>query len=631
MPFIVAVTAVISVAVQVFGGKFGIVGNWAVDKLTKKKAPARQASVITMSLAEAPREAIFGTAATAGNLLNAYNYGGNHGTDWEVLVIKLADHRCHSLLGFWVDDTYYAFGGDGNVTGFNSKLAVYFLNGQETQTLPAIAANGSGFSSGDFKGICAVFVAYKYDKNVWSTGRPSFLWHVKGKLCYDPRKDSTVTGGSGAHRWGTPSTWEWSENAAVCRYNWVRGVYACDRVTQANMLLVGRGLSSEEAPPERILGYANICDEDVTLKAGGTEDRYRVGCVVRSDEPFEAIEERFAAAMAGELIQREGAIEIEPGYAKTSVVTITDDDIDRDATRTFDPFITSMKRLNSVVPRFVDPAQKWRDAAAPLRRNNTEIAAEGLQEEDYDLPFVTSHTQAQRCAEIYRRLSRLERRLQIQLGPRFSYLEDGDWLTVNSARYTGGVAVLFRVESYALDAGWNIVLSLREIAANVYSWTAASDELDHTASPAVVLTPPGSLTMPATTFSAVTFTGLGLTVPGIEATWSAAALDPAISGARMEYRVKSGPGASRFVETQNAALGRLVTGTVSDGVLYEARIQPICDDPQRAVSWSAWADVTTPTGTGVPPSDWEPPLPPGYVPETPQDPWAGPPPDMIEQ
>jgi hypothetical protein len=61
----------------------------------------------------------------------------------------------------------------------------------------------------------------------------------KGKLMYDPRKDDTVPGGSGDQRWEDPDTWVWSDNAAVCRYNWVRGVYADDDVTDQTKLLIG--------------------------------------------------------------------------------------------------------------------------------------------------------------------------------------------------------------------------------------------------------------------------------------------------------------------------------------------------------------------------------------------------------
>jgi hypothetical protein len=84
---------------------------------------------------------------------------------------------------------------------------------------------------------------------------------VRGKYCYDPRKDDTVTGGSGDHRWDDPDTWEFSDNPVVCRYNWVRGIYAEDDVSDQTKLLVGRGLSAEEAPPENVIAPANVCDE----------------------------------------------------------------------------------------------------------------------------------------------------------------------------------------------------------------------------------------------------------------------------------------------------------------------------------------------------------------------------------
>jgi hypothetical protein len=114
-----------------------------------------------------------------------------------------------------------------------------------------------------------VLVCYKADapdakKPAWPGGRPRFGFVVKGKLCYDPRKDSTVAAGSGAHRWEDPSTWEWSENPVVCRYNWVRGIYAEDDVANPTALLVGRGLTAEEAPPENIIAAANLCDEALT-------------------------------------------------------------------------------------------------------------------------------------------------------------------------------------------------------------------------------------------------------------------------------------------------------------------------------------------------------------------------------
>lgn len=618
--------AAIQFFVSAVGGKFGIAGNWVVGKIFPKKKTPRQASILQLTLDEGPREAIFGQAGTGGRALNGWNQGGTYGTDWEVLAIRLADHKCHSLVGFYVDDTYVAFAGNGVVSGFSSKLEVYFLDGSETQTLPSTSwMTGSGFSAGDFVGVCTVFVAYKADDKVWSTGRPSFLWVVKGKFCYDPRLDSTVSGGSGSHRWATPSTWAWTANAEVCFYNWQRGVYACDRITAPDMLLVGRGLSATEAPPDRLIAYANTCDEAVSLAAGGTEARYRVGCVIAADEEFATVTDNFALAMAGTVVQRDGGVEIIPGTAQTPVGPTITDDIMTAEERGIDPWESSTRRLNSLIPRFVDPAQRYKMSAAPVRRVSTAtILAEGLWEDDHILEYVTSVTQAQRCTQIELNLRRLERKLDFTLPPRLSYLEDGDWITVNSVRLTDASAVVFRIESYGCAIDRRLTVNVREIASAAYSWST-SDEGTIGSSALVVVAAPTALQMPTTTFAPGTVTGLGLTLATIEATWTAANVDPAIGGAKMEYRVKSGPGTSHFHSTTDISDGRMTASTaVADGVLMEARIQPIPRDPYRSVTWSSWSDVTTTTGTGTPPTTWVPPP----TPPMPPDPWNPGPPDV---
>jgi hypothetical protein len=239
--------------------------------LMPKPGASRNAQETTLQLGEVARRAIFGTSATAGSLIDAFDYGGKYGTDNEVVVFALADHEVDSLVGVYVNDTFVPWKGDGNYAQFDEHhLSMYFRSGTETQTLPSVVTtHGPGWTSADNgAGICYAVVDYLSDSPTakhpaWPGGRPTFLWVVKGKKCYDPRLDSTVTGGSGSHRWDDPTTWVWSENPIVCRYNYVRGVYACDRNDQPDMLLVGRGLSATEAPPENVIAPANFCDEAI--------------------------------------------------------------------------------------------------------------------------------------------------------------------------------------------------------------------------------------------------------------------------------------------------------------------------------------------------------------------------------
>lgn len=449
--------------------------------LAQPKGSQREAAASSLQLGEGPRQGILGEVMTAGTLLDGFNYGGKYGTDWEVLTIALADHRCARLVGFYVGDTYVPFTGNGLVAGYNGKLRVTWYAGTATQAAdPTLVAHGWA-ATDTLAGVCYVVVEYKADadneKNpTWPSGRPGFSWVVQGLPCYDPRKDSTVPGGSGPHRWADPSTREYTDNLAICRYNWVRGIYACDRIDQPAQLLIGRGLTASEAPPERVAAAANLCDEAVALAGGGSEPRYRVSALIGADEEFGSVEAKFAAACAGVLIQPEGSIEVEPGHAKAPVFFFTDADLIIGKPVSFSNFRSEADEewCNTVVPRYNEPAQKWADHGAPIRRVVADLVADGgPRERKLSLEYCRSGPQAQRCGEIVRRLGRLLRTATVTLGPKASEIEEGDWVCWTSKRYTGGQPVWFRVEGYETDASWQMKLTLREIAATVFSWSTA--------------------------------------------------------------------------------------------------------------------------------------------------------------
>jgi hypothetical protein len=490
----------------------------------------RAAAAAQLQLGEQPRQAVLGRAAVAGTLVDAFNYGGKYGTDWEVLVIALADHRCDALEGFYVDDAYVAFTGDGNVTGYNSQLQVFWRDGQWGQSVPSIlTTNGPGWTVNDRgRGVAYVVVAYKADdekaKNpVWPSGRPRFRWVVRGLRCYQARLDTTV-GGSGAHRRDNPATWAWTENPIDIRYNWVRGIYAGDLVDQPGMLLIGRGLSAIEAPPANVFPRANLCDEVV-----GGQARYRIGGVVASTEPFIDVESDFAAAVAGTISQPEGAVEVDPGEAKAAIASFTDADLLVGSKVRWNEGILGQQDegwINTVAPRFVDPAQRWNVRSAPVQRSLTDVVADGgPRETQPQLDFVTNGSQAQRIGEIIRRLGRLWGRGSITLPPRFAFIEEGDWVTWQSDRYFGGATFTFRVESWGSDQAWHHQLNLRQISASVFSDTAPLDD----GSVAVDQDPPPAIPAPDVGEWTLSTGAGGLLV------WTGAVTDPAAQLVLFEY------------------------------------------------------------------------------------------------
>lgn len=584
------------------------IGLFLASRLLAPKPPKiagqeRQASVIQVQIGEVPREAVFGRARTAGSLIKAFNWGGKYGTDLEVIGYALMDHLSDGLEGFYVGENYYAYTGWGAQAAFSdskgANLWVMFQPGYPDQTPPEeVRTNGGWANTVTCAGVAVVWVMYRANPDMFPGGRPQLSFVVRGKRCYDPRFDSTVPGGFGPQRWTDPSTWVWTDNPAVCHYNYMRGVYACDRVNEPGQLLIGRGLSATEAPPERVAYAANLCDELVALKAGGTEKRYRCGGVIRANEPFGAVAEMFEAAMGGLIVQRQGGVEIEPGHAKTPVLTFIDDDLIDGEPVSFSRITPRSDKVNSVAARYVEPGQAWADHAAPVRRSLVDIAGDGvLREDTLPLVLVQSGTQAQRCAEIRRRAARLPRRATVTLGPHFGRVEDGDWVAWQSDRFHAGATVWYRVAAWTRGAGRRVRLTLHEIAASVYSWTAASDEATPQAAPLDLPAAPGALALTTpSVFRRPLYGADGSYVTEVVGTWSTAVgqLDPAIRAVRLEVRsIYSPVGQVAASATIEAAAGAVTT---TNGVPplqeMQARLVPIGPEG-RAVQPSPWTTLVS--------------------------------------
>ncbi|MAM39349.1 MAG: hypothetical protein CL949_12820 [Erythrobacter sp.] len=561
----------------------------------------RAANAATLQIGEGPRSAIVGRMAETGSLVDAFNYGGEYGTDWEVLVVAIADHRCDALEGFFVDDTYHTYTGDGTVPGFNGQLQVYWRDGSWDQTVPSILLENCPVVSGQptwtandrGRSVAYVIFAYKADdpededaEPVWPGGRPRFRPVVRGMRCYDARLDSSV-GGSGAHRRDDPDTWTWSENPIVVRYNWVRGIFAGDKVDQPEMLLVGRGLSAIEAPPQNVFARANICAE---LVDGAP--RYRVGAVISAGETHLAVEEDFAAACAGVIIQPEGAVEIDPGAAKSPVAHFTDADMVVTTRRRWSDILSSGDDgwVNTVVSTFIDPAQRWKERSAPPARVLADIIAdEGPREQTLRLSMVPYYAQAWRVAEIVRRLGRFFGRGEVVLPPRFAEIEEGDWVTWQSDRHFDGATKTFRVEAWGSDAGWRHQLQLREIEASAFT------DVPVPADNAVVVqqSPPASPDTPgfdAWLLQAVEFAGTGgaagLRVVGFVDSLAASRL-------RVDYREE---GATGWITEGDFSRDttEVLIAPVADATSYEVSIRYVVDG--RATPRLILGPVTTGAG-----------------------------------
>lgn len=97
--------------------------------------------------------------------------------------------------------------------------AVHYTGSQvvpDASLVAAFAAQGITFSSA-LTGYAHSVVRMPTAEFQGSLQISARLW---GRRVYDPRKDSTQPGGSGAHRLDNPATWEWSDNPALALADW---------------------------------------------------------------------------------------------------------------------------------------------------------------------------------------------------------------------------------------------------------------------------------------------------------------------------------------------------------------------------------------------------------------------------
>jgi len=99
------------------------------------------------------------------------------------------------------------------------------------------------------RGVAYIAASFEYDSRGMFSSIPQLTVVVKGKKLYDPRKDGSISGGSGSHRYDTPSTFEWSDNAALCLLDYLRD----DEY--------GKGLASSAVNLQSFQTAANTSDE----------------------------------------------------------------------------------------------------------------------------------------------------------------------------------------------------------------------------------------------------------------------------------------------------------------------------------------------------------------------------------
>lgn len=472
------------------------------------------------------RKIVYGQALVSGPVVYSNTSGDNNENLWH--LIALTGHESDSFVSVWLDGdeipvadidwTAGTGGADGSGTGDVSTSAwvgessttavkVFYYTGHADQVVAGSlnTAFSDWGTNNRLRGVTYVVFQTIYDKNtekIWEHGIPrNFKALIKGRKIYDPRLDST-NGGSGSHRYGTESTWEWSDNPALCVADYLISYMSVDPATDINW--------------QSVADAADDCEATVAIPTSVTEQRFTCNGAISVGQSHRDILNHLLSSMDGKLSYSGGQWALRASVWESSSVSIDENDLAGPVDiRGSSP---RNERFNTVRGFYVDPERKYElvefqhtSRATYVSRDNGESLAI-----DISLPFTNSEYMAQRVA--YRNLEQSENQIvaRLTLNAVGAKIAVGDVVSVTFTELSWS-AKTFRVIEWQRQPNGTYAVTLREDESASYDDPIEADYTTKTAS--------GGVTLPATVVpgpTGLTATSIG---SGIRLTWTNPAND----------------------------------------------------------------------------------------------------------
>lgn len=388
------------------------------------------------------------TAAGAGDVTGRYLH----------LVLVLAAHECEAIDTIYFNDETVPLDGSGNATGkYAGHVYVEKYLGTSSQTASAVLighAPDKWTSAHRGRGHCYIYVRLLRNPNLFPGGVPNISALMRGRNeIYDPRDASTG----------------YSTNAALC---------IADYLTHEVW-----GLSAayaDEINETQLIAAANVCDENVTLAAGGTEDRYTLNGVINSAQTPEDIIGKMLTACAGRVVYVGGEWFIHP--ASYVAPTLTFDEGDLRGPIKVTSLLSARDKFNAVKGVYVSPDNNWQPSDFPPVTSGTYETEDGGERawRELDMPFTTSAATAQRIAKI--ELLRVRQQITSVMPFNMSAYraQPPNVVQINNTRF-GWSSKAFEVTESKIQFGeeMGVDLSLRETSEDIYDWSTSEEtEID---------------------------------------------------------------------------------------------------------------------------------------------------------
>jgi len=562
-----------------------LVASWAINALMPKPsfgAGSSQGLLVNTRDATGVQDVVYGEIRKGGVITYMEASGTNN--EYLHMIVTVAGHEISSFEQFYINDDAVTLDNDGFVTGSdyadadgNKKILIKEFTGASNQnvytTLAALTdgPNWANKQTGDDtnfrgQGIACFYVRMAYDQNVFAQGVPLFTTRLKGKKVFDPRNSATA----------------FSSNSALCVRDYLISKYGLD--------------SSGDINETAFSTAANVCDETVSLSAGGTEKRYETHGVIRLDRAPGDILGDLMTSCQGSLFWGQGKWHLKAGDYNASVETFTMDDFRGPIT--LDTKHSRRNNFNVVRGTFNNASDDYISADYPEIRSTVFISDDNNIESaiDLPLPFTTSKTMAQRLAKMTLFRSREQLTLSADFSLRAFDVEVGDVVAITNPRY-GFSAKEFEVVGWRFfndgeNASQKINLTLRETSSAAFDWNA--EESDLTNNDSTLPNPGAGLTISNLTASGGGSTqGDGTFINSVILSWAAVA-NVFVS----YYEIQWKPTADSNYNSTTTPETSIELSPLIDGTEYILRVRAIAADGRQgafaSVTFTGGGDTTAP-------------------------------------
>ncbi|EJN04225.1 hypothetical protein [Phyllobacterium sp. YR531] len=540
--------------------------------------------------ADVPVGAMYGTGKVKGH--RAYYAKWGKGNKFNGDVYILSNGWCDGLEGLYFYGEKQTLvpqpveGGEVAryyVEDFGNNLTIRFYDGRPGQPVDTKLVNDTNDLGRKWKatsvcaGLCYVVVEREYD-NRFEKGQPEFEFVLRGLRLYDPRKDSTVAGGSGAHRLDNPATWQFSKNPALQRFNYQLGL----KGLISGRTLIGEGKSLGQLDLSSYFAAMNVCD---TIRKG--KPTYQSAIYVQGDDDHTEILKEFDDAMAGYGLNRRGLSGVIPGAPQIPVLEITAADIPIDRAQELSLRKSAFDMFNMMSGQFTSIESNWSAESLKPIVVNADIATDGRRRQtSNDFLQVSDPDIAQYLLNIRYRQNRKGGQATVPVSRRVGLkVQEGEWVTFQSKSWL--------ITEWRCDERFQFTLLLSETGADIYA--------DGNIEPGPVIIPPSPPINPSiltTVQGWAVEVGIqegedGFERPTLRFGWTPPQ-DPTIIAVRFFYRVA---GTTEEFEDQTGLPEKGVYTTaknVQSGVFYEARAT-IETVPDRFKTFTPWLTTATKT------------------------------------